>query len=145
MNRVLALLLLPLFVIVGCDSTKKTAHTSSASPALPSANKGITASAGVDEKTKQPKTEFRPGEELKIYWDLQREGSSCHNCGPVSYEIVRKTGVGSRTQLVVAPTLTKDWPIKLLLDARHFTQGTYLVHVFLQGSTVSTDFSFTIN
>jgi hypothetical protein len=149
MKGVLALLFLPLLAVTACDTPKKTtAHSSSSkssSTSSSSSYKSISASAGVDDVTHKPKTVFHQGEELKIYWDLQREGSSCHNCGPVSYEIVRKTGVGERTQMVVPPTLTSDWPIKLPLDERHFPPGTYFVHAFLPNSSVSTDFSFTIN
>lgn len=147
MKRILALFFLPLLALTACDTSKRTtAHSSSGSSSSSSSSyKGIAASAGEDKVTHKPKTDFHQGEELKIYWDLQREGSSCHNCGPVSFEIVRKTGVGERTQLVVPPTLTSDWPIKLVLDAGHFPQGTYLVHAFLPNTSVSTDFSFNIN
>src|SRR5437763_11836881 len=110
MKGVLALLFLLLYAVTGCKTTRKTtAHPSSPTPSY----KSIVASAQADSLSHQPKTTFHQGEELKIYWDLQREGSSCHNCGPVSYEIVRKLSdaVGGRTQMILAPTQTSDWPI----------------------------------
>ena len=147
MKRLIALLILPLCVVAACKNTRKTTATppQKTKATTVSSQQTIGASAGVDEVTKKPKTDFNQGEELKIYWDLTREGSTCHNCGPVSYEIVRKVGANARPQMIVAPTLTSDWPIKLILDAKHFPQsGQYLVHVYLPNSSVSTDFSFTI-